>query len=106
MVYTSMKKKFKNLSLKKKLFVFYSVLLILPLLLISSIIYTEVSKSMLEKIQFSATQSYEQATSYLEYKILQMIQRTDVVVTNDNLKKQILQGEVPEINEHEKKSQL
>lgn len=83
---TDLKQKFKNLSLKKKLLLFYSVLFLLPLLLISIIIYTEVSQSMLEKIQFSATQGYEQSKSYLEYKILELIQRTDVVVTNSSLK--------------------
>ena len=66
---TDLKQKFKNLSLKKKLLLFYSVLFLLPLLLISIIIYTEVSQSMLEKIQFSATQGYEQSKSYLEYNI-------------------------------------
>lgn len=84
-----LKRKYKNLSLKKKLLIFYSILFILPLLLISIIIYMEVSQSMLEKIQFSARQSYQQSSSYLEYKIMQMIQRTDVVVTNSSLKESI-----------------
>lgn len=83
------KQKFKNLSLKKKLLIFYSVLFVLPLFLISIIIYVEVSQSMLEKIQYSARQGYEQAKSYLEYKILQLVQRTDVVVTNNDLKNMV-----------------
>ena len=82
--YNACKQRFKNLSLKKKLLLFYTALFLLPLLLISIIIYVEVSQSMTEKIQFSATQGYEQAKSYLEYKILEMIQRTDVVVTNNS----------------------
>jgi len=84
-----MKQRFKNLSLKRKLLVLYSVLFLLPLLLISIIINIEVSQNMLEKMQYSSRQSYEQAQSYLEFKILQMIQRTDVVVTNSSLKEQI-----------------
>ena len=66
--YNACKQRFKNLSLKKKLLLFYTALFLLPLLLISIIIYVEVSQSMTEKIQFSATQGYEQAKSYLEYK--------------------------------------
>ena len=92
--YNACKQRFKNLSLKKKLLLFYTALFLLPLLLISIIIYVEVSQSMTEKIQFSATQGYEQAKSYLEYKILEMIQRTDVVVTNNSLRKQIEDSEL------------
>lgn len=91
--YKVWKQHFKNLSLKKKLLLFYTVLFLLPLLLISVIIYVEVSQSMMEKIQFSATQGYEQAKSYLEYKILEMIQRTDVVATGS------LRGEISEDKE-------
>ena len=57
--YNACKQRFKNLSLKKKLLLFYTALFLLPLLLISIIIYVEVSQSMTEKIQFSATQGYE-----------------------------------------------
>ena len=51
---------------------------------------------MTEKIQFSAARAgWEQAKSYLEYKILEMIQRTDVVVTNNSLRwKQIEDSEL------------
>ena len=98
---TDLKQKFKNLSLKKKLLLFYSVLFLLPLLLISIIIYTEVSQSMLEKIQFSATQGYEQSKSYLEYKILELIQRTDVVVTNSSLKEKIREEKASLPDSHE-----
>lgn len=99
------KQRFKDLSLKKKLLVFYSVLFILPLLLISVIIYVEVSQSMLEKIQYSARQSYEQAESYLEYKILQLIQRTDVVVTNSDLKEMVRKSSARETGIHKQLSQ-
>lgn len=95
------KQKFKNLSLKKKLLVFYSVLFVLPLLLISIIIYEEVSRSMMEKIQYSAAQGYEQSKSYLEYKILQMIQRTDVVVTNTSLKESIRESSAEGMDIHQ-----
>lgn len=98
---TNLKKRFKDLSLKKKLLLFYGVLFILPLLLISVIIYVEVSNSMLEKIQFSAAQGYEQSKSYLEFKILELIQRTDVVVTNSSLKEKIGEGNIPLPDVHE-----
>lgn len=99
------KQKFKDLSLKKKLLIFYSVLFILPLFMISSIIYVEVSRSMMEKIQYSAKQGYEQAKSYLEYKILQMIQRTDVVVTNSDLKEMVKSDKASQTSQHEQLGQ-
>ena len=40
--YNACKQRFKNLSLKKKLLLFYTALFLLPLLLISIIIYVEV----------------------------------------------------------------
>ncbi len=80
---------FKNLSLKKKLFLFYIMLFLLPISLFSMIIYVEVSREMTEKLHYSATQGYEQAKSYLEYKILQLIQRTDTLVTNTSLKESL-----------------
>lgn len=99
------KQKFKDLSLKRKLLIFYSVLFILPLFMISMIIYVEVSQSMMEKIQYSAKQGYEQAKSYLEYKILQLIQRTDVVVTNSDLKEMVKPGKAKQTSLHEQLGQ-
>lgn len=95
------KQRFKNLKLKQKLIIFYGVLFILPLLLISIIIYKEVSEAMLEKIQYSALQGYEQSKGYLDFKILELIQRTDVIVTNNNLKSELKKENVMQYNMHE-----
>lgn len=100
MGWKNLKKKFKNITLKKKLLLFYGILFLLPLFLISILIYSEVSRSMLEKVRYSAVQSYEQAKSYLEYKILMLIQRTDVVVTNQPLTELIGQGNVNNADIH------
>lgn len=83
------KQLFKDLSLKKKLLLFYVALFLLPISLISMIIYVEVSREMTEKLHYSASQGYGQAKSYLEYKILQLIQRTDTLVTNATLKEKV-----------------
>lgn len=101
MNWNKLKNKYKNLSLKKKLMTFYGVLFALPLLLVGLIIHAEVSTTMLEKIQYSARQSYEQSKAYLEYKMLQMIQRTDPVVTNSSLKELMKQGAEDKLTPHE-----
>lgn len=99
------KQKFKNLSLKKKLLVFYSILFLLPLLLISMIIYVEVSRSIMDKVQYSAIQGYDQATSYLKYKVVQLIQRSDVVVTNNSLKEKIQKSNASQMNQYQQLAQ-
>lgn len=81
-----LKAKFKNLSLKKKLFLFYAFSILLPLLIISIIIYCEISDSIFEKLQYSSARSYEQANDYLEYRLLETIYLSDVVVTNSEIK--------------------
>lgn len=81
-----MKEKLKNMSLKKKMLLFYTFSFILPLILISIIIYKEVSESMIEKVRYSSTKSFEQAGEYLEYRMLQTIYLSDVVVTNNTLR--------------------
>lgn len=96
---------FKNFSLKKKLLLFYSVLFLLPLILITVTIYVEVSQSVMEKVEYSATQGYDQAKSYLEYKIQQLIQRTDVVVTNTDLRRRIMPETISEQDLHQQLAQ-
>ena len=81
-----LKAKFKNMSLKKKMLLFYAFSFILPLILLSIVIYKEVSESMVEKTRYSSTRSYEQAKDYLEYRMLQTIYLSDVVVTNSTIK--------------------
>lgn len=80
-----LKLKFKNLSLKRKMLLFYVGSIILPLIIISIVIYTQVSGSMIEKVRYSSTRSYEQAKDYLEYRMLQAIYLSDVVVTNSTI---------------------
>ncbi|HIS32518.1 MAG TPA: sensor histidine kinase [Candidatus Limivivens intestinipullorum] len=95
------KQKIKNLPLKRKLLIFYSVLFVLPLLLISVVIYREVSRQITERLEYSAVQGFEQARSYLEYKILGYIQKTDSIVTNSNLKELIREECAADLSLHE-----
>ena len=97
----SLKQKFKNFSLKRKLLLFYGVLFILPMIFISIIIYSEVSDSMMEKVQYSARKGYGQAKAYLEYKVNQLIQKTDVVVTSNSLKDRIQKVAEQKLDPHE-----
>lgn len=89
-----MKEKFKNLSLKKKMLLFYIFSIILPLILISIIIYKEVSQSMIEKVQYSSTKSFEQAVEYLEYRMLQTIYLSDVIVTDHTIRSYLTQTDI------------
>ena len=80
-----MRSKFKNLSLKKKMLLIYFFAFIFPLIVLSIVIYTEISKSMIENVRYSATRSYAQANDYLEYRIQQIIRMSDVVVMDQEI---------------------
>lgn len=85
-------KKLKNISLKWKMILFYIVSFIVPLIIISILIYNQVTESMLEKIRYSSSQSYHQANDYLEYRILQAIYLSDTVAVNTYIKEYISGG--------------
>ena len=89
-----LKARFKNLSLKKKMLLLYIFAFVLPLIILSVVIYREVSKSMAETVRYSSSRSYEQARDYLEYRMLQAIYLSDVVVTNSTIKSYIASDDV------------
>lgn len=88
-----LKKRLKNTSLKRKMLLFYILSFILPLVILNIVIYREISESMIEKIRYSSRQSYEQTNDYLEYRILQAIYLSDVVVTNREVKDALVREE-------------
>ena len=63
----------------------YFFAFIFPLIVLSIVIYTEISKSMIENVRYSATRSYAQANDYLEYRIQQIIRMSDVVVMDQEI---------------------
>lgn len=87
-----MKSKFKNLSLKKKMLFIYIFSFVFPLIFLSIVIFTEISRSMIENVRYSSTRSYEQANDYLEYRIQQIIHMSDVVVMNKEIKTHLSSG--------------
>lgn len=89
MLWNKIKQKFKNLSLKKKMLYVMSGLLLLPLICIFGLLYCVASQNMLMKIQYSAEQGYAQTLAYMEDTIVQMIQTTDVIAANSELKKML-----------------
>lgn len=59
---------------------------IFPLFIMSTVIYKEVSSSMIDNVRYSAKQSYEQVNDYLEYRIEQILHISDVIVMNQEIK--------------------
>lgn len=66
---------------------------VFPLIVLSIVIYAEISKSMIENVRYSSTRSYEQANDYLEYRIQQIIRMSDVVVMNKEIKTHLSSSE-------------
>lgn len=95
------KQRFKNLSLKKKLFFMLGSLLLIPIVFVFLSIYLAISQNMQKKILYSAETSYVQTESYLEDTIKQLIQWSDVAVSNSTIKELLDFTDAEELNRHQ-----
>lgn len=77
---------FKNLKLKDKLFLSYLVLIIFPLSIFGKLTFSEISKILESHIIYSATQVFNQGTEYLSYKIDKIINVSDNIAVNSEIK--------------------
>jgi len=73
---------FNNLKLMQKLLLSYLILIVLPLALLSYLLYDNVSKIIEEHVVYSAKQSFEQANSFLTYKFYNIIEKSNVLLNN------------------------
>lgn len=95
------KQRFKNLSLKKKLFFMLGSLLLIPIVFVFLSIYLAISQNMQKKILYSAETAYVQTESYLEDTIKQLIQWSDVAVSNSTIKELLDFTDAEELNRHQ-----
>ncbi|WP_051251507.1 sensor histidine kinase [Paenibacillus harenae] len=72
----------QNLSLKRKLLLSYSLLIIIPLMTVSLYSFSKISELMHEKATYSAVQSFNQTHSYLSYKLYKIISASDLIATD------------------------
>lgn len=75
---------FNNLKLIQKLLLSYIILIILPLMLLSFLLYGNVSKIIEDHVIYSAKQSFEQANSFLTDRFHNIAEKSNVL-TNNNL---------------------
>ncbi len=95
------KQRFKNLSLKKKLFFMIGSLLLISIIFVFLSIYLAISRNMQKKILYSAETAYVQTESYLEDTIKQLIQWSDVAVSNSGMKELLDFTDAAELNRHQ-----
>ncbi len=76
---------FKNLTLRKKLLLSYFILIFLPLGLLTFISYANVAKIYENQIRYSASQSFDQAYTFLSYKLNTLINTSDVIYFNSDV---------------------
>jgi two-component system sensor histidine kinase YesM len=88
-----MLKMFRSVNLKNQLLISYIVLIALPLLLFSQLFFREVSALLEQKIIYSATQSFDQGTDYVAYKIDKIIKISDQIAVDSRVK-EILERDV------------
>lgn len=75
----------KNLTLRKKLLLSFFILIFLPLGLLTFISYGNVAKIYENQIRYSANQSFDQAYTFLSYKLNTMITTSDVIYFNSDV---------------------
>ena len=75
----------KNLTLRKKLLMSFFILIFLPLGLLTFISYVNVAKIYENQIRYSANQSFDQAYTFLSYKLNTMINTSDVIYFNSDV---------------------
>lgn len=74
---------FNDLKLMQKLLLSYIILIIVPLMLLSYLIYNNVSKTIENYIVYSAKKSFEQTNSFLAYKFYNIIEKSNILLSNN-----------------------
>lgn len=83
--YRSLIRLFTNMNLRRKLLISYFILIFLPLALMTTISYKSVSKNYEKQILHSADLSFDQAYTFLNYKLNTLIQASDVIFFNNDV---------------------
>ncbi|WP_308634970.1 cache domain-containing sensor histidine kinase [Paenibacillus silvisoli] len=76
---------FTNMNIRGKLLISYFVLIFFPLALMTAISYKNVSRDYEKQILHSADQSFDQAFTFLNYKVNTLIKASDVIYFNDDI---------------------
>ncbi len=70
------------MKLKYKIMLFYGIMFIIPLVVITMANIKLLTKGLLDNMEYSAGQGYEQSLSFLNYKLYRTIRLSDVVALN------------------------
>ncbi|AZN41745.1 cache domain-containing sensor histidine kinase [Paenibacillus albus] len=73
---------FSNMHIRGKLLISYFILIFLPLAVMTAITYKNVSSDYEKQILHSADQSFDQAYTFLTYKVNTLIKASDVIYFN------------------------
>ena len=88
MIFNQFKFKFQfiaNLKLVHKLLLSYIILILFPLALISGLFYKNFSSFATDHVTYSTKQSFEQAYSFLSYKLNNIKETSNILIRNNNI---------------------
>lgn len=74
-----------NINLRTKLMLTYSILIVIPMSVLTFIYYNQISKTVEDLVLFSAKQNFEQTISFLDYKISKVIDISNIISVDKNL---------------------
>lgn len=84
-IYGNVIQKLSNIPLKRKLLLSYFIIIFIPLSLLTAVTYKVVFDGYKNQILFSATQSFDQAYDFLNYKVNTLINGSDIVHFNNDI---------------------
>ncbi|NBD24932.1 cache domain-containing sensor histidine kinase [Paenibacillus glycinis] len=84
---------FTNMQIRRKLLISYFILIFLPLALMTSFSYKNVSRDYEKQILHSADQSFDQAFTFLSYKLNTLIKASDVIYFNADVQTMLTRDE-------------
>lgn len=74
-----------NLKLKQKLMLSYFILILIPMIILTSISYRQASQIVEGQVLFSAKQVFEQTNAFLSYKINNIVKVSDIIAVDRNV---------------------
>lgn len=77
--------KIGNLKLIYKMLLSYLILILVPIFVLTTIVFNRCADQLISNVSYSAEQGYEQTRSFLEYKLSKILLASNMIFTNQTI---------------------
>ena len=77
--------KIGNLKLIYKMVLSYLILILVPIFVLTTIVFNRCADQLISNVSYSAEQGYEQTRSFLEYKLSKILLASNMIFTNQTV---------------------